>query len=84
MVLPGAIDTQVHFREPGATDSEDLYSGSRAAIMGGITSIFEMPNTNPSTSSKKEFLKKIKFGKQQNVFAIMLFILVQLLIISKN
>jgi dihydroorotase len=39
LVLPGAIDTQVHFREPGATDSEDLYSGSRAAIMGGITSI---------------------------------------------
>ena len=47
LVLPGAIDTQVHFREPGATDSEDLNSGSRAAIMGGITSVFEMPNTNP-------------------------------------
>ena len=43
VILPGVIDTQVHFREPGATDSEDLYSGSRAAIMGGITSIFEMP-----------------------------------------
>ena len=64
LVLPGAIDTQVHFREPGATDSEDLYSGSRAAIMGGITSIFEMPNTNPSTSSKKEFLKKINLANK--------------------
>ena len=49
LVLPGAIDTQVHFREPGATDSEDLNSGSRAAVMGGITSVFEMPNTNPSS-----------------------------------
>jgi len=65
LVLPGAIDTQVHFREPGATDSEDLYSGSRAAIMGGITSIFEMPNTNPSTSSKKEFLKKINLASNR-------------------
>jgi len=65
LVLPGAIDTQVHFREPGATDSEDLNSGSRAAIMGGITSIFEMPNTNPSTSSKNEYLKKIKLASNR-------------------
>ena len=56
-VLPGCIDTQVHFREPGSTDAEDLNSGSRAAIAGGITSVFEMPNTNPPTSSKKEFSK---------------------------
>ena len=55
LVLPGCIDTQVHFREPGSTDTEDLNSGSRAAIAGGITSVFEMPNTNPPTSSKKEF-----------------------------
>ena len=46
-VLPGCIDTQTHFREPGSTDTEDLHSGSRAAIAGGITSVFEMPNTNP-------------------------------------
>jgi len=65
LVLPGAIDTQVHFREPGATDLEDLNSGSRAAIMGGITSVFEMPNTNPSTSSKKEFLKKINLASNR-------------------
>ena len=65
LVLPGAIDTQVHFREPGATDSENLNSGSRAAIMGGITSVFEMPNTNPPTSSKKEFLKKINLASNR-------------------
>ena len=50
-VLPGCIDTQTHFREPGSTDTEDLHSGSRAAIVGGITSVFEMPNTNPPTSN---------------------------------
>ena len=48
-VLPGCIDTQTHFREPGSTDTEDLHSGSRAAIAGGITAVFEMPNTNPPT-----------------------------------
>ena len=58
-VLPGCIDTQTHFREPGSTDTEDLHSGSRAAIVGGITSVFEMPNTNPPTSNKKEFQKKL-------------------------
>ena len=56
-VLPGCIDTQTHFREPGSTDTEDLHSGSRAAIAGGITSVFEMPNTNPPTSNKVEFQK---------------------------
>ena len=39
-VLPGCIDTQTHFREPGSTDTEDLNSGSRAAIVGGITGVF--------------------------------------------
>jgi len=53
IILPGCIDTQVHFREPGSTDAEDLNSGSRAAIAGGITGVFEMPNTNPPTSDKK-------------------------------
>ena len=58
-VLPGCIDTQTHFREPGSTDTEDLHSGSRAAIAGGITSVFEMPNTNPPTSNMKEFQRKL-------------------------
>ena len=64
-VLPGCIDTQVHFREPGSTDSEDLNSGSRAAISGGITSVFEMPNTNPPTSSRSEFSNKLKLAKNR-------------------
>ena len=62
-VLPGCIDTQVHFREPGSTDTEDLNSGSKAAVMGGITSVFEMPNTKPPTTNFEEFDKKIKLGK---------------------
>ena len=64
-VLPGCIDTQTHFREPGSTDTEDLNSGSRAAIVGGITSVFEMPNTNPPTSSKKEFQRKLDLAKNR-------------------
>ncbi|HET6374948.1 MAG TPA: amidohydrolase family protein, partial [Methylocella sp.] len=50
-ILPGVIDTQVHFREPGAAHKEDLESGSRAAVLGGVTAVFEMPNTNPPTVS---------------------------------
>ncbi len=64
-VLPGCIDTQTHFREPGSTDTEDLNSGSKAAIVGGITSVFEMPNTNPPTSNKKEFQKKLDLAKNR-------------------
>ena len=63
-VLPGCIDTQTHFREPGSTDTEDLHSGSRAAIVGGITSVFEMPNTNPPTSNKTEFQRKLDLAKK--------------------
>ncbi|MEZ5939092.1 MAG: dihydroorotase [Hyphomonadaceae bacterium] len=50
-VLPGVIDTQVHFREPGLEWKEDLESGTRAAALGGVTAIFEMPNTDPPTTS---------------------------------
>ncbi len=50
-VLPGAIDSQVHFREPGQPQKEDLETGSLAAILGGVTSVFEMPNTAPPTTS---------------------------------
>lgn len=49
LLLPGVIDPQVHFREPGATHKEDLASGSRAAVRGGVTSFLDMPNTNPPT-----------------------------------
>jgi len=65
IVLPGCMDTQVHFREPGSTDAEDLNSGSKAAIMGGITAVFEMPNTNPPTSNIKEFQKKLDLAKNR-------------------
>ncbi len=59
-VLPGVIDTQVHFREPGATHKEDLESGSRSAVMGGVTAVFEMPNTNPLTITAETMADKVK------------------------
>ena len=65
VIIPGIIDTQVHFREPGSTDSEDLESGSRAAVLGGVTSLFEMPNTNPPTSNLVEFEKKLQLAKNR-------------------
>lgn len=58
-VLPGVIDTQVHFREPGAEHKEDLQSGSLSAVMGGVTGVFEMPNTSPLTVTKAAFEDKI-------------------------
>src|SRR5687768_7630968 len=58
-VLPGVIDTQVHFREPGLEHKEDLESGSRAAVLGGITAVFEMPNTNPNTDSAEALADKL-------------------------
>ena len=64
-ILPGIIDTQVHFREPGSTDVEDLESGSKAAVLGGVTSVFEMPNTNPPTSNQTEFNKKLTLAKNR-------------------
>ncbi len=65
VVLPGIIDTQTHFREPGSTDVEDLESGSKAAVLGGVTSLFEMPNTNPPTSNLIEFDKKLQLAKNR-------------------
>jgi dihydroorotase len=64
-VLPGAIDSQVHFREPGLTHKEDLYTGTLGAICGGITSIFEMPNTKPNTSTQEKIDEKIKLGESK-------------------
>ena len=61
-ILPGVIDTQVHFREPGATHKEDLESGSRSAAMGGVTAVFEMPNTDPLTISPETLADKVKRG----------------------
>ncbi len=58
-LLPGVIDSQVHFREPGLEQKEDLESGSRAAILGGVTAVFEMPNTKPNTDSRQAIEDKI-------------------------
>lgn len=59
-VLPGLIDTQVHFREPGLEYKEDIYHGSLSAIKGGIAAVFDMPNTLPSTTNVKNWEEKIK------------------------
>ena len=59
-VLPGIIDTQVHFREPGNEHKEDLESGTRAAVMGGVTAVFEMPNTNPLTTTAEALTDKLE------------------------
>jgi dihydroorotase len=58
-ILPGVIDSHVHFREPGLTDKEDLETGSRAAALGGVTAVFEMPNTDPPTTSAKALANKV-------------------------
>jgi dihydroorotase len=58
-VLPGVVDTQVHFREPGLEHKEDLETGSRAAVLGGVTAVFEMPNTNPLTTSADALADKV-------------------------
>lgn len=66
-ILPGLIDTQVHFREPGLVHKEDLASGSRAAALGGICTFFEMPNTKPATTSIERVQEKINLAKEKSV-----------------
>jgi len=62
-VLPGVIDTQVHFREPGLEHKEDLHTGSRSAVLGGVTAVFEMPNTKPATVSAEALADKVTRGR---------------------
>ena len=62
-VLPGMIDTQVHFREPGMEWKEDLETGSRGAVLGGVTAVFEMPNTRPTTTDKARLDDKLARAK---------------------
>ena len=64
-VLPGVVDSQVHFREPGNEHKEDLETGSRAAVMGGVTSVFEMPNTSPLTTCPETLADKIKRARHR-------------------
>jgi len=61
-ILPGVVDSQVHFREPGLEHKEDLETGSRAAVLGGVTTVFEMPNTNPLTTSAETLADKVRRG----------------------
>src|SRR5713226_2861319 len=64
-VVPGVIDTQVHFREPGLTQKEDLETGSRSAVLGGVTAVFEMPNTNPTTTNAEALADKVARGRHR-------------------
>ena len=63
-ILPGVIDSQVHFREPGLEHKEDIAHGTKAAIKGGVTSIFEMPNTIPLTLDEQTLTAKLKRAEQ--------------------
>ena len=64
-VLPGVIDSQVHFREPGNEHKEDLETGTRAAALGGVTAVFEMPNTSPTTSTAAALADKLARAKNR-------------------
>lgn len=64
-ILPGVVDSQVHFREPGLEHKEDLETGSKAAVLGGVTAVFEMPNTKPLTTSVETFEDKIRRGRHR-------------------
>ena len=59
-ILPGVIDSHVHFREPGLTHKEDLETGSRGAVLGGVTAVFEMPNTEPATTTAETVADKVR------------------------
>ncbi len=64
-LLPGVIDSQVHFREPGNNHKEDLATGSEAAVMGGVTAVFEMPNTDPLTTTPEALQDKLDRAKDR-------------------
>ena len=64
-VLPGIIDSHVHFREPGLTHKADMESESRAAAYGGVTTVFEMPNTKPQTTTAEALLEKQAIAKEK-------------------
>ena len=66
LLLPGVVDVHVHFRDPGLTWKEDFVTGSKAAAAGGVTTICDMPNTVPTTSSLKTFKEKVKIGNRKS------------------
>ena len=65
-LIPGVIDDQVHFREPGLTHKGDIYSESRAAVAGGVTSYMEMPNTNPQTVTNDALMRKLEMAYEKS------------------
>src|SRR5215471_5021210 len=65
-VLPGVIDTHVHFREPGHLEKEDMETGSKAAILGGVTAVFEMPNTSPPTTTAATLEDKLERAERMH------------------
>ena len=65
-LIPGLIDDQVHFREPGFTHKGDIYTESRAAVAGGITSFIEMPNTNPQTTTMEKIDQKLEIASRNS------------------
>ncbi len=67
VIIPGAIDIHVHFRDPGYTNKEDFKTGSTAALAGGVTTVFEMPNTHPRVKDAKSFNKKLKIATKKSV-----------------
>ncbi len=64
-ILPGVIDSQVHFREPGLEHKEDLETGSRSAVAGGVTTVFEMPNTKPLTTTAETLADKVRRARHR-------------------
>ena len=72
--LPGLIDAHVHFREPGYTQKEDLHSGTCAALAGGVTTVLDMPNTVPPTSTPADFQEKVRLAAAKAVCDIGLFV----------
>src|ERR1700751_4481590 len=66
-LLPGAIDVHVHFREPGFSHKETWTSATQAAAVGGVTTVFDMPNTNPPTSNVKALLQKLEIAQRQAI-----------------
>ena len=66
-IIPGLIDDQVHFREPGLTHKGDIASESRAGLAGGVTSYFEMPNVNPTTTTNENLSKKFDLASTKSL-----------------
>ncbi len=67
LVIPGVIDDQVHFREPGLTHKAEIFTESRAAVAGGITSFMEMPNTLPQTTTIAALEDKFSLASEKSI-----------------